>query len=32
VLLQNPTGSGTNLALSASTPGMVLRLVPVAGK
>ena len=28
VLLQNPTGSGTGLGLSASTPGMVIRLVP----
>jgi len=32
VLLQNPTGSGTGLGLSASTPGMVIRLVPVSGK
>ena len=29
VLLQNPTGSGTGLGLAASTPGMVIRLVPV---
>jgi glucose/arabinose dehydrogenase len=29
VLLQNPTGSGTGLALSAATAGMVIRLVPV---
>jgi len=29
VLLQNPTGAGTGLALSASTPGMVIRLDPV---
>jgi glucose/arabinose dehydrogenase len=28
VLLQNPTGAGTGLALSASTAGMVVRLVP----
>jgi glucose/arabinose dehydrogenase len=28
VLLQNPTGSGTGLALSAATAGMVIRLVP----
>ena len=28
VLLQNPTGSGTGLGLAASTPGMVIRLVP----
>ena len=32
VLLQNPTGSGTGLGLPASTPGMVIRLVPVTGK
>ena len=32
VLLQNPTGSGTGLGLSASTPGMVIRLVPVSDK
>lgn len=31
VLLQNPTGVGTGLSLSASTPGMVIRLVPVSG-
>jgi len=29
VLLQNPTGAGTGLALSAATAGMVIRLVPV---
>jgi glucose/arabinose dehydrogenase len=29
VLLQNPTGAGTGLSLSASTPGMVIRLDPV---
>jgi glucose/arabinose dehydrogenase len=29
VLLQNPTGAGTGLSLSAATPGMVIRLVPV---
>ena len=29
VLLQNPTGAGTGLALSAATSGMVVRLVPV---
>ena len=28
--LQNPTGSGTGLPLSASTPGRVIRLVPAA--
>ena len=28
VLLQNPTGAGTGLALSAATTGMVVRLVP----
>ena len=27
--LQNPTGAGTGLSLSASTPGRVIRLVPV---
>ena len=31
VLLQNPTGAGTGVGLSASTLGMVIRLVP-AGK
>ena len=30
VLLQNPTGSGTGLGLAASTPGMVIRLVPAS--
>lgn len=29
VLLQNPTGSGTGVSLAASTPGMVVRLVPI---
>ena len=29
IALQNPTGAGTALALSASTPGRVIRLVPV---
>ncbi len=29
VLLQNPTGSGTGLSLSASTPGMVIKLTPL---
>ncbi len=29
VLLQNPTGGGTGLSLSASTAGMVVRLVPL---
>ena len=29
VLLQNPTGAGTGLALSAPAAGMVIRLVPV---
>jgi glucose/arabinose dehydrogenase len=29
VLVQNPTGGGTGMALSASTAGMVIRLVPV---
>jgi glucose/arabinose dehydrogenase len=28
LLLQNPTGAGTGLSLAASTPGMVVRLVP----
>jgi aldose sugar dehydrogenase len=28
VALQDPTGAGTGLALSASTPGRVIRLVP----
>jgi glucose/arabinose dehydrogenase len=28
IALQNPTGTGTGLALSASTPGRVIRLVP----
>jgi aldose sugar dehydrogenase len=32
VLLQNPTGSGTGLGLAASTPGMVIRLVPAEQK
>ncbi len=32
VLLQNPTGSGTGLGLAASTPGMVIRLVPAGQK
>ena len=32
VLLQNPTGSGTGVGLSASTPGMVVRLVPAGQK
>jgi aldose sugar dehydrogenase len=32
LLLQNPTGAGTGLGLAASTPGMVIRLVPVSGK
>jgi mono/diheme cytochrome c family protein len=32
VLLQNPTGAGTGLGLSSSTPGMVIRLVPAAQK
>ncbi len=32
VLLQNPTGSGTGVGLSASTPGMVIRLVPAGQK
>ena len=31
VLLQNPTGAGTGLSLSAATAGMVIRLVPVSG-
>jgi glucose/arabinose dehydrogenase len=31
VLLQNPTGASTGLALSAATAGMVIRLVPVSG-
>ena len=30
VLLQNPTGAGTGVGLSASTPGMVIRLVPAS--
>lgn len=29
VLLQNPTGAGTGFSISDSTPGMVIRLVPV---
>ncbi|MBU3078221.1 PQQ-dependent sugar dehydrogenase [Sphingomonas quercus] len=29
ILLQNPTGGGTGISLSASTPGMVIRLDPV---
>ncbi len=29
MLLQNPTGAGTGLQLSADTPGMVVRLVPI---
>ena len=29
VLIQNPTGGNTGVSLSASTPGMVIRLVPV---
>jgi glucose/arabinose dehydrogenase len=29
VLLQNPTGGGTGLQVSASTAGMVIRLVPM---
>jgi glucose/arabinose dehydrogenase len=29
VLLQNPTGGGTGLQLSASTAGMVIRLIPM---
>jgi glucose/arabinose dehydrogenase len=32
LLLQNPTGSGTGLGLAASTPGMVIRLVPIGQK
>jgi glucose/arabinose dehydrogenase len=32
VLLQNPTGAGTGVGLAASTPGMVIRLVPAAQK
>jgi aldose sugar dehydrogenase len=32
VLLQNPTGSGTGVGLAASTPGMVIRLVPASQK
>jgi glucose/arabinose dehydrogenase len=32
ILLQNPTGAGTGVGLSASTPGMVIRLVPIGGK
>ena len=32
VLLQNATGAGTGLGLAASTPGMVLRLVPSSAK
>ena len=31
VLLQNPTGAGTGVSLSADTPGMVIKLVPVKG-
>jgi glucose/arabinose dehydrogenase len=29
VLIQNPTGGNTGVSLSATTPGMVIRLVPV---
>ena len=29
VLLQNPTGGGTGVSLSAATPGMVIRLAPL---
>jgi aldose sugar dehydrogenase len=29
VALQNPTGAGTGVGLAASTPGVVIRLVPV---
>ena len=29
ILLQNPTGRGTNLSLSAPSAGMVIRLAPV---
>jgi aldose sugar dehydrogenase len=32
VLLQNPTGAGTGVGLAASTPGMVIRLVPASQK
>ena len=32
VLLQDPTGQGTGLPLAASTPGRVVRLVPVAAQ
>jgi hypothetical protein len=31
ILLQNPTGRGTNLSLPSPSPGMVIRLVPVTG-
>ncbi|WP_116091699.1 PQQ-dependent sugar dehydrogenase [Sphingomonas crusticola] len=29
ILLQNPTGLGTGVGLSESTPGMIIRLVPI---
>jgi glucose/arabinose dehydrogenase len=29
VLLQNPTGAGTGLIISDSSPGMIIRLVPI---
>ena len=29
ILIQNPTGRGTNLSLSAPSAGMVIRLQPV---
>ena len=32
IALQNPTGAGTGVGLAASTPGMVIRLLPVTGK
>jgi glucose/arabinose dehydrogenase len=32
VLIQNPTGAGTGLSLSAPTPGMLIRLDPVKGQ
>ncbi|HVZ27526.1 MAG TPA: PQQ-dependent sugar dehydrogenase, partial [Rhizomicrobium sp.] len=32
ILIQNPTGRGTNIPVFGAAPGMVIRLVPEAGK
>ena len=32
VALQNPTGAGTGFGLAASTPGMIIRLMPDEGR